>query len=103
MLVRLKQTGMDVRRYSVELASKVTLPLMNLIVCLLAFAGSTQLTLRGNLKGLGISLAWGLAYYFLVGFWEGLGKRGGVPVFFAVWAPHLIAVWWCLRVMRRTR
>jgi lipopolysaccharide export system permease protein len=103
MLVRLKQTGMDVRRYSVELASKVTLPLMNLVVCLLAFAGSTQLSLRGNLKGLGISLAWGVAYYLLVGFWEGMGKRGLVPVLAAVWLPHIIAVWWCLRVLRRTR
>jgi lipopolysaccharide export LptBFGC system permease protein LptF len=91
-----------VRRYAVELASKVTLPLMNMIVCLLAFAGSTQLTLRGNLKGLGISLVWGVAYYLLVGLWEGLGKSGVVPVPVAVLAPHLLAVWWCVRVLRRT-
>jgi lipopolysaccharide export system permease protein len=102
LLIRLKQTGMDVRRYAVELASKLTLPLMNLAVCLIAFAGSTQLSLRGNLKGLGISLAWGLLYYVFVGFWEGIGKRGMVPVFFAVWTPHLLAVWWCVRVLRRT-
>ena len=101
-LIRLKQTGMDVRRYAVELASKLTLPLMNMIVCLLAFAGSTQLSLRGNLKGLGISLAWGIAYYLFVGFWEGMGKRGLVPVQAAVCMPHLIAVWWCVRVLRKT-
>ena len=101
MLIRLKQTGMDVRRYAVELASKLTLPLMNLVVCLIAFAGSTQPQLRGNLKGLGISLAWGLIYYFFVGFWEGVGKKGMLPVVVAVWTPHLAAAWWCVRVLRR--
>ena len=104
LIIRLKQMGMaNVRRYSVELASKLTLPLMNLVVCLIAFAGSTQPQLRGNLKGLGVSLGWGVFYYLMVGFWEGIGKRGlfAIPVVMAVWTPHAIAVWWCLRVLRR--
>jgi len=105
MITRLKQTGIaNVRRYQVELASKVSLPLMNVVVCLLAFAGSTQPQLRGHLKGLGTSLGWGLLYYLGVAIGQGLGKEGvlGVPVFLAVWAPHAIAVWWALRVLRRT-
>jgi len=101
LLIRLKQTGIKSQRYAVDLAAKLTLPLMNLVVCLIAFAGSTRPQLRGNLKGLGISLGWGLAYYLLVGFWEGLGKRGMLPALIAVWTPHLIAVWACLRVLRR--
>jgi lipopolysaccharide export system permease protein len=100
--IRLKASGADVKRYAVELGSKITLPLMNMVVCLIAFAGSTQLTLRGNLKGLGISLVWGVAYYLLVGLWEGLGKSGVVPVMIAIWAPHVLAVGWCVRVLRRT-
>lgn len=103
LVIRLKHMGLDVRRHGVELASKVTIPLMNLVVCLLAFAGSTQPQLRGHLKGLGLSLGWGLLYYFFVGFWEGIGKRGMLPVSVAVWIPHVLAVWWCLRVLRRTR
>ena len=103
LVIRLKHMGLDVRRHGVELASKVTIPLMNLVVCLLAFAGSTQPQLRGHLKGLGLSLGWGLLYYFFVGFWEGIGKRGMLPVSVAVWIPHALAVWWCLRVLRRTR
>jgi lipopolysaccharide export system permease protein len=104
LIARLKQTGMaNVRRYAVELASKLTLPLMNLVVCLIAFAGSTQPQLRGNLRGLGISLGWGLLYYVFVGFWEGIGKKGVllIPVFVAVWTPHVLAVGGCLRVLRR--
>ena len=104
LMIRLKQMGMkDLRRYAVELTAKLTLPLMNLVVCLIAFAGSTQLQLRGNLRGLGLSLAWGIFYYVAVGFGEGVGKKGllGVPVVVAVWTPHLAAVWWSLKVLRR--
>ena len=105
LITRLKQMGMaNVRQYTVDLDAKLTLPLMNLVVCLLAFAGSTQLQLRGNLRGLGMSLAWGLVYYFGVGFGEGIGKRGilGIPPLIAVWTPHLIAVWWSVKVLRRS-
>ena len=106
LITRLKQTGMaNVRRHMVELSSKLTLPLMNLVVCLIAFAGSTQPQLRGNLKGLGVSLGWGLLYYLAVGFGEGIGKKGvlQIPVIVAVWTPHLLAVWWSLRVLRRVQ
>ncbi|PIQ83543.1 MAG: hypothetical protein COV75_06905 [Candidatus Omnitrophica bacterium CG11_big_fil_rev_8_21_14_0_20_63_9] len=105
MITRLKQMGMDVRRYSVELAAKVTTPLMNVVVCFLAFAGSTQLQLRGNLKGLGLSLGWGLLYYGGVATGQAMGKEGilWMPVLIAVWAPHAIAVWWGLRVLGQTR
>ncbi len=102
LIIRLKQLGLNVRRYKVELAAKLTLPLMNLVLCLVAFAGSTQPQLRGNLKGLGISLAWGVAYYLFVGFWEGVGKKGMLPAVVAVWIPHLVAVWWSVNVLRRT-
>jgi len=105
LITRLKQIGLtNVRRYAVELWSKLTLPLMNLIVCFLAFAGSTQPQLRGNLRGLGLSLAWGLLYYIGVGFGEGAAKKGLLllPVVIGVWAPHAFAVWWGLKKLRRT-
>ena len=107
MIIRLQHIRQiqltNVRRYQVELASKLTSPLMSLIVCLIGFVGSTQLNLRGHLQGLGVSLGWGLLYYVGVAVGQGVGKEGvlGMPFFLAVWAPHLIAVWWCLRVLRR--
>ena len=105
MIKRLRQAKMtNLRRYRVELAAKVALPLMNLIVCLLAFAGSTQLQLRGHLRGLGQSLGWGLLYYIGVGFGEGIGKKGlfFLPAMVGVWAPHVAAIWWCLKTIRKS-
>jgi lipopolysaccharide export LptBFGC system permease protein LptF len=78
---------------------------MNLVVCLIAFTGSSRPQLRGNLKGLGISLGLGILYYVLVGFWEGIGRRGflAIPVVVAAWLPHFIAVGLCVYNLRRSR
>jgi len=103
LIIRLRQTGITVRRYVVELTSKLTLPLMNLVMGFLGFAGSIQLQQRGTLRGLGTSLAWGLLYYLGVAVGQGIGKEGflGIPAVVAVWAPHGAALWWGLRVLRR--
>ena len=104
LITRLKQTGIaNVRRYEVELAAKLAFPLMNMVVCLIGFAGSTQPQLRGHLRGLGMSLGWGLLYYVGVAIGQGIGKEGvlGIPLLVAVWAPHALAVWSCLRLLRR--
>ncbi len=94
----------NTRPQTVELASKLTLPLMNLIIAFIGFAGSTQPQLRGQLRGLGMSLGWGVVYYLGVGLFEGIGKKGlfWIPAWLAVWMPHGLAIWWCLRVIRRT-
>lgn len=104
MIVRLKQTGMkDVRRYAVELGSKITLPLLNLVVALIGFAGSTQPQLRGNLKGLGVSLGLGIAYYVFVGVCQAIAKGFPIPIVLGLWAPHAAAVWWCVKQLNTTR
>lgn len=89
----------NLKRYRVELASKLSLPLMNLLVCLIAFVGSTQRQGRGHLKGLGTSLGWGLLYCVGVAAGAGLGKGGFLPVSLAMTAPHLIALALCRRVL----
>ncbi len=104
MIVRLKQTGMkDVRRYAVELGSKLTLPLLNLIVALIGFAGSMQTQLRGNLKGLGVSLGLGIAYYVGVAICQALTKGFPIPILLGLWLPHIGVAWWCFRQLSTTR
>ncbi len=101
LISRLKDIGItDVRRYAVELAAKVTFPLMNVIVCLIGFVGSTQLTDRGRLRGLGTSLGLGVCYYIGVAIAHSVGKEGLLPVPIAVWTPHVLALALCWRALR---
>jgi LPS export ABC transporter permease LptG len=104
MIIRLRQTGItNVRRYRAELASKLTGPLMNMVLCLIGFVGATQLSLRGHLRGLGTSLGWGMAYYLANAVGVNLAKQWPVPVLLMVWAPHAGAVWWCVKRLRTVR
>jgi lipopolysaccharide export system permease protein len=100
LLDRLRGIGItDLRRYEVELASKITMPLMNLVVCLIAFIVATTPSSRGRLQELGFSLAWGLAYYLVVAGTQGMGKEAMLPVAVAVLAPHVTALALCLRAL----
>ena len=102
LIERLKGIGIrDVRRYQVDLAAKMLLPFMNLVICLIGFVGPTCSYVRGRLKGLGISLGWGVLYYIGVAIGQGIGKEGLLPVIIAVWLPHVIAVGACTRLVRR--
>jgi len=102
LISRLKEMGVtNVRRYAVDLAAKVTLPLMNALVCLIGFVGSTRQYGRGRLRGLGTSLAWGVLYYIVVAMSQGMGKRGLLPVVVSVWAPHLLALVLCWRATKQ--
>lgn len=103
LIRRLQESGLvRVRRYVVELWTKVTLPLMNVVVCLIGFAGSTQPQLRGNLRGLGMSLGWGVVYYIGVAIAVGIAKQWPLPILPTVFSPHLIALWWCGRILRKS-
>ena len=102
LIARLRHNGfIQVRSYTVELWSKLTWPLMNLLVCLISFVGSTRPQLRGNLRGLGVSLGLGMVYYLAVAMAGGIAKEWPLPVLLILIAPHAAAVWWCLKLARR--
>ncbi|MBI3319112.1 MAG: LptF/LptG family permease [Candidatus Omnitrophica bacterium] len=100
LISQLRSLGItNVRPYAVELASKVTFPLMNVVVCLIGFLGQTRRAGRGHLRGLGTSLGWGVLYYIGVAVSQGIGKEGLLPVLLTAWTPHLFATALCLRII----
>ncbi len=101
-IIHLKQMGITtLRRYYVELVAKVTVPFMNVVICLIAFVGTSSKNLRGNLKGLGVSLGWGTLYFIGVHVAIAMAKAWDVPIFITAILPHVIALWKCFRILRR--
>ncbi len=104
LIMRMQETKVgETRRYRVDLAGKITLPMMSLLIALIGFAGSTQLQTRGNLRGLGLSLGWGMLYYLSVATCHALTKTWPIPVALGVWAPHAAALWWVFRRLKTVR
>ena len=105
LILRMRENKVgDTRRYRVDLAGKVTLPIMSLLIALIGFAGSTQLQTRGNLRGLGVSLGWGMLYYVSVAASHALTKAWPIiPIALGVWAPHIAALWWVIRRLKAVR
>lgn len=104
LIRRMRETGVgDTRRYRVDLAGKVALPMMNLLIALIGFAGSTQLQVRGNLRGLGLSLGWGMLYYLTVAACLAITKQWLIPITVGVWAPHAAALYWVFRRLKADR
>ncbi|MBI3323999.1 MAG: LptF/LptG family permease [Candidatus Omnitrophica bacterium] len=89
----------NVRRYQVEMVSRLTLPATNMIICLIGFIGSIRRQTRGQLRGLGTSLLWGVGYYLLVAAGIGVGRKGLLPVTIAICAPHALALAGCCSVL----
>lgn len=99
---RLKEMGVkNLKRYRVELVAKLSVPFINIVICLIAFAGSCAPSLRGSLKGLGISLGWGTLYYIVVHFSHAIAKAWPVPLFLPLILPHALALGLCFRELRR--
>ena len=96
-----RASNANVRRYAIELASKITMPMMNMVVSLIGFLGCAQSSPRGRLKGLGGSLGLGITYYLGVAMFQGMGKEGLLPVVLAVSLPHILALWLCWRDIKQ--
>ena len=102
LMTRLRHMGLtNLRSYEVELWSKLTMPMMNLVACLIGFVVSCGLQTRGHLRGLGMSVWGGCAYYLAVAVGQALGKDPVLPPVVAAWLPHLLAIAWCVRRLRR--
>ena len=94
LITQLRSMGItNLRRFTTEQASKITLPLMNVVMCLIGFVGGArQRHTRGHLRGLGSGLGWGVLYYLAVAIGQGISKEGFIPVALAVSVPHVGAV-----------
>jgi LPS export ABC transporter permease LptG len=89
-ITRLEATGFHVKKYLVELHSKLSLPLVNLIMVLVAIPLAVQSPRSGRLFGIGLAIAI-MAGYLVVHYVAlALARADLLPPLLAAWTANII-------------
>jgi LPS export ABC transporter permease LptG len=87
---RLRRSGFDVARFTVQLHKKLTFPLIAPIVVMLAIPFSILVGSRGAVGGLALGVGLAVVYWATAALFEALGGVGQLPPVLAAWSPDCI-------------
>lgn len=87
---RLRRSGFDVARFSVQLHKKLAYPLIAPIVIMLAIPFSILVGSRGAVGGLAVGVGLAVVYWAAAALFEALGAVGQLPPVLAAWSPDAI-------------
>jgi len=82
--------GFETTRFKVDLSSKLSFPLVSLVMALLAIPFAFSMGKRGALVGLALSIVIGMIYWGALGVFRSLGYVNFLSPFLASWGPNLI-------------
>jgi len=85
----LGQRGYDTLNLRVDLARKVTTPLIPLFMVLLGFPFSFRVGAHGSLFGIGLAIALTVIYWSVLAIFNALGTAAVLPPLLAAWAPNI--------------
>ncbi len=90
-IVELRAEGYDVRRYTVDLHSKISFALVTVIMALLGIPWAVRSGRQGGVAfGIGVAVVIGVGYWIVMGFCQALGRSATLPVIVAAWGPHML-------------
>jgi lipopolysaccharide export system permease protein len=85
---RLAQSGVDVRRYWVELYAKLSLPFASAVMALIGIAFGLRTGKTGVIVWVGACVPVGFLYWVLLSLGFSLGRNGALPAIVAAWLPN---------------
>lgn len=86
----IEKMGFETHRLKVDLQSKISFPLVSLIMVLLGIPFAFTMGRRGVLVGVGLSIVLAILYWSLIGFMKNLGYVHMLPPFLAIWGPTFL-------------
>jgi len=90
---RLRESGSEVNDYLVDLHTKISYPLTNLIMAVLGIGLAARKRKSGLLAGFGITIAIAFMYLAMAEFFEALGKNESISPLLAAWiGPALFSI-----------
>jgi len=89
-VARLRAAGVEVNDYLVDLDTKISYPLTNLILAILGVGLGASKRKTGLLTGVGLTISIAFAYLALAEFSAALGKNESIPPLLAAWLGPLL-------------
>lgn len=87
---RLRNSGFDVARLTVQLYKKISFPLIAPVVILLAIPFSILVGSRGAVGGLALGVGLAVVYWATAALFEAMGGVGQLPPVLSAWSPDFI-------------
>jgi LPS export ABC transporter permease LptG/LPS export ABC transporter permease LptF len=86
----LRQSGFDTVKLRVQLANKLSVPAITLVMAILAVPFAVSMGKRGGLIGIATAIAVAIAYLGIANLFSSMGEISTLPPLLAAWSPDLL-------------
>jgi LPS export ABC transporter permease LptF/LPS export ABC transporter permease LptG len=86
----LRQSGFDTIKLQVQLANKLAVPAITLVMAILAVPFAVSMGKRGGLAGIATAIGVAIAYWVVAGVFSSMGNINTLPPMLAAWSPDLL-------------
>ena len=86
----LRQSGFDTIKLQVQLANKVAVPAITLVMAIIAVPFAVSMGKRGGLAGIATAIGVAIAYWVVAGIFSSMGDINSLPPMLAAWSPDLL-------------
>lgn len=86
----LRQSGFDTIKLQVQLANKLAVPAITLVMAILAVPFAVSMGKRGGLAGIATAIGVAITYWVVAGIFSSMGDINTLPPLLAAWSPDLL-------------
>jgi LPS export ABC transporter permease LptG len=86
----LRQSGFDTIKLQVQLANKLAVPVITLVMAIVAVPFAVSMGKRGGLAGIATAIGVAISYWVVAGFFSSMGDIDTLPPMLAAWSPDLL-------------
>jgi LPS export ABC transporter permease LptG len=86
----LRQSGFDTVKLQVQLANKLSVPAITLVMAIIAVPFAVSMGKRGGLAGIATAIGVAIAYWVVAGIFSSMGDINTLPPLLAAWSPDLL-------------
>jgi LPS export ABC transporter permease LptG/LPS export ABC transporter permease LptF len=86
----LRQSGFDTIKLQVQLANKIAVPVITLVMAIIAVPFAVSMGKRGGLAGIATAIGVAISYWVVAGIFSSMGNINTLPPMLAAWSPDLL-------------